>query len=321
MPHNGPMGADEAMTWSALRRAVPIDTSPRGGSWQRTLYGLSRPWPFPDMAFYEPLYAKPPPLFDWLGSPRLLLKAVEAREMDLNWLTCVAPGLLEQAAALRAILGHLVREGPAAELAEALKADLAKAAAVNRQLRRAERELLRAVHEGRLTMLGSDPSGGERRPVAPDVCHFGVEICPDGSLREVDTPRVLRTQLLFDGAAVMSIWPPAGTNPHARSGEGGDAPALPMSGDEAARRWMSDYAEAEKARTGRPAKREVAINECRRANGCVVRTARAAWNDLPPDLKRPAPTRAPAMALRREVDTKRMEGGRNADRERTKGGR
>jgi hypothetical protein len=146
-------------------------------------------------------------------------------------------------------------------LAEALRADIANAAAVNYQLRRAERELLRAVREGCLTMLGSDPSDCERRPVAPDVCHFGVEICPDGSLREVDNPRVLRTQLLFDGAAVMVVWPPAGTKPQAQPGKGGDALVLATCGDEAVRRWMSDYAEAERTRTGKPAKRDVAINE------------------------------------------------------------
>jgi hypothetical protein len=68
MPLQDPMGADEVMTWIALRKAIPIDTSPRGGSWQSTVYRLSRHWPFPDMAFYKPHYAQPLPLVDRLAA-------------------------------------------------------------------------------------------------------------------------------------------------------------------------------------------------------------------------------------------------------------
>src|SRR5688500_11431104 len=101
------MGADELRTWIVFRRAVPIDSSPRGGSWRSAIYELSQPWPLSDMALYAPPYAKPLPLFEWLGSPQSMLSALTAKATGHDWLKCTAPAWIEQVEMTHAVLAGL----------------------------------------------------------------------------------------------------------------------------------------------------------------------------------------------------------------------
>lgn len=321
MPTDPTMGADEVLTWIAFRRAVAIDSSPRGGSWQRTIYKLSRSWPFSDMALYAPRYAKPLPLIEWFGSPQSMLAALTAKAAGHDFLKCTVPAWNEQAVMTHTMLAALLGEVHATELAEALRADLAQVANVNRQIRHAEREAQCAVQEGRLRLLGSGPSGGERHILAPDEWHFGVEMFPDGTLREVGNPQVLHTQLLFETAEVLRNWPLEVKQPEAADPTRAvPTPLLPATDDSVAQ-WMIQHASEVKAATGRPPKRDDAIAECRRVNHCNTTKARAAWNGMPSDLRRPAPTPGHGPASRRESDGKRTGSGHQADGKRMASGR
>jgi hypothetical protein len=50
--------------------------------------------------------------------------------------------------------------------------------------------------------------------------------------------------------------------------------------------WMADYAKAQLALNGAPAKREDALRACREGACCTYRKALEAWNGLPVSMKR-----------------------------------
>jgi hypothetical protein len=50
--------------------------------------------------------------------------------------------------------------------------------------------------------------------------------------------------------------------------------------------WMANYARNYFAQRKVPCKRDDALRDCRKEAHCTYRVARAAWNALPPDMKR-----------------------------------
>jgi len=78
-------------------------------------------------------------------------------------------------------------------------------------------------------------------------------------------------------------------------------------GPQALTDWMRAYAEAAKA-SGTPAKRDSALQDCMAKTHQTYRAARAAWEQLPADLKR-APRDTDSAIARRRVGSDRATGG------------
>jgi hypothetical protein len=278
------MGADEALTRIALGRAIRL------GTWQRDVYGFSRVWPLPDLAFYGPELAAPMPSPGWPWSPSSLLAALLAEVAGLGLrrgATSAVPKYLDLVAAWT--LEHLLQEAPAADLAQALGADLISAEGVNGRLRRAAAELRDACGTGRLQVLAAAPgeAAGERKPLPSGAFHFGVEMCPDGTLRELGAQRVLRTRLLFRAAEVSALRPLVAPEGPAANGLGGAAPPPGTAAADPVA-WMRQHVEDIVRRTGRPPKMVDAEAACCLATRCTTREARQAWKAVPPGLKRPS---------------------------------
>ncbi len=284
LPANDAVGADEAMTWLALGKAVRL------GTWQGNVYGFSRIWPLPDLAFFRPQLADPLPLLEWPWGPALLHAGLLAEAAGLGWRRGLVSAMPQYQDLSTWLMESLLAKAPAADLAAALAADLGSVARVNARLRRAA-ATLRDASQAKLVQVLAAPvegAGSERTPAPSEGFHFGTEICPESTLREVGSHKVLLDRLLFrvaDLPALRRSGRPSsstlGADLRCASGVSRPRPADPAA-------WMRDHLEAVHRRTGSKAKMEDSVKECRDSTGRDIRAAWAAWKAAPDHLKRPS---------------------------------
>jgi hypothetical protein len=272
------------MTWLALGKAVCL------GTWQRNVYGFSRIWPLPDLAFYRPQLADPLPLLEWPWAPSLLHSALLTEAAGLGWRRGLVSPIPRYQDLSTWLMESLLAKAPAADLAAELSADLVSAERVNALLKRGAAALRDAGHAKLLEVLAASGGGaGDKRTPAPsEGLHFGTEICPDGTLREVGSHKVLQDRLLFRGADLPALRQFVRTDRPAAAGGPNCAGAPRRLRPADAPKWMKTHLEDVLSRTGSPAKMEDAVKACRDANGCTVREAWAAWKATPDRLKRPS---------------------------------
>ena len=89
----------------------------------------------------------------------------------------------------------------------------------------------------------------------------------------------------FETRDVLELWP---LDPPCAEGPSVEAlvTIAPVTAAPGVAKWMLAYAKDTIATRGAPCKRDDALSACQQALKCTYRVARAAWNDLPGDLKR-----------------------------------
>jgi hypothetical protein len=153
VPTDETMDAAEALSWIAVRRAIPL------AEWGLEFYRPTHDWPWQAKGFYDPRILGGN-LSRLAGGPHRLLSILDSVEDGSDWR--LSPMAIIRDPYVELKINALVHEFGIKTLVDNLRDDIKRAVAINRRFKRAGSELRRALEAGEIrsvaefaTQLGS----------------------------------------------------------------------------------------------------------------------------------------------------------------------